>query len=227
MGGPTHNLSGCIFGRLFVWTRAPSGGGGAVRWDCLCICGSFTTVYARCLIRGSTRSCGCLAKEQATARLEALKPDQRLGRRTHGESQGRILTAEFRTWVGMIKRCYQKTSKTYPNYGGRGIRICKRWRGPGGYEAFLADMGRKPGPKWSIDRVDNNAGYSPGNCRWATAKQQVKNRRPRGTMLDRGMCPNGHFIFTEADYRVTKAGAVICRHCRRYRDAKKNSPEIL
>ncbi len=92
----------------------------------------------------------------------------------HGESRGAgALTAEYITWCSIIGRCHCPTNHKYPRYGGRGITMCARWRNS--FEDFLADMGRRPSSKHSIDRIDNDGNYEPGNCRWATASEQVRN----------------------------------------------------
>lgn len=83
---------------------------------------------------------------------------------------------EYRAWAGMTSRCTNKNERTYKHYGDRGITVCKRWRES--FPAFLKDMGRKPSPELSLDRIDNDGNYEPGNCRWATAKQQANNKRP-------------------------------------------------
>jgi hypothetical protein len=102
-----------------------------------------------------------------------------MSRIKHGESaQGgsaKTTTPEYRSWVQMIARCYCTTHHKYPQYGGRGITVCRRWRG--NYVSFLADMGRRPSPQHTLDRRNTNRGYSPGNCRWATRTEQNRNRR--------------------------------------------------
>jgi hypothetical protein len=77
----------------------------------------------------------------------------------------------------MTSRCHSETDKAFPNYGGRGIFVCVEWRGEGGFERFLAHVGARPSAQHSIDRIDNNLGYQPGNCRWATRHQQTRNKR--------------------------------------------------
>ncbi len=93
----------------------------------------------------------------------------------HGNCCNRKPSPEYVVWAGMIQRCTDPACKSYPRYGGRGITVCARWRHS--FENFLADMGPRPGPAYSIDRIENDGNYEPGNCRWATEEEQRRNTR--------------------------------------------------
>jgi len=123
-------------------------------------------VRAACLVNGDSQSCGCLGRE-ALLRNAATA-------RTHGESHNK--TPEYHAWQNAIQRCENPQRKDYYLYGARGIRMCARWRHS--YVTFLTDMGRKPSSLHSLDRIDANRDYEPDNCRWATNREQMQNRRP-------------------------------------------------
>lgn len=152
------------FGRLKVIKEFIKTKGGKTRWECLCDCGNKVNVATDKLNSGLTKSCGCLRKEQCLSRNER--------KRTKHKKEN---PAEYSTWSNTIQRCTNQNNPGYKDYGGRGITICKRWRNS--FEFFYEDMGSKPGPKYSIDRIDNNKGYYMDNCRWATSHQQAYNRR--------------------------------------------------
>ena len=97
-------------------------------------------------------------------------------KRTHGESLCGSNTVEYRAWCRMRARCNNPKQRDYRYYGARGIKVCERWND---YRNFLADMGRRPSPKLSLDRIDNDGHYEPGNCRWTTQSEQVRNQRHR------------------------------------------------
>lgn len=150
------DLTGKRYGRLVA--VAPAAASGRLRkWDCQCDCGSAACVATNKLTSGHTRSCGCLVSEA-------------LAQTTHGMRHTRV----YSIWKDMRKRCQNPKATHFENYGGRGIRVCAEWED---FHAFYADMGEPPSGAHTLDRMDSNGNYEKGNCRWATMKEQSRNRR--------------------------------------------------
>lgn len=152
------DLTGQRFARLLVKSRATSDGNGNARWNCQCDCGNSTVSSGFTLRNGEARSCGCWRAQSTKQRF-----------RTHGKSG----TPEYRIWAGIHQRCNNPGGDEYDRYGGRGIRVCAAWVDFG---QFYSDMGAKPSPKHTIERRDNDKGYEPSNCYWATWKEQQNNK---------------------------------------------------
>lgn len=170
------NATGLTFGEITVVIRDICKAGNQAFWICRCACGAYLSTTITKLKSGHTKSCGC-----------RRVPIVSITNRKHGLSHTHPL---WHVWTGMRRRCLSETDEAYDRYGGRGITLCARWDvgedGKHGFECFIEDMGPRPTASHSIDRKDNDAGYFPGNCRWATDKDQARNRRTSRTLYYRG-----------------------------------------
>lgn len=169
----THNftdITGQTFGRLTVINRTENRRSKKVQWKCLCECGGTTITGTHELRSGNTKSCGCFGKEQ----LDSF-------RKTHEKFD----TPEYDTWCHMKNRCYNPKDVGFKDYGGRGITICNKWRHD--FLLFFNHIGPKPPGNYSVERIDNNGNYEPGNVRWATPKEQTNNQRSNHNITFRGV----------------------------------------
>lgn len=155
------DLTGQRFGRLVVVKRADNSADGRARWLCKCDCGQSKTVLGEHLKKGRTKSCGCAKSESSSKRFKK-----------HGGRNSKL----YRIWSNMKDRCNNPDCKAYSDYGGRGIKVCKEWLDDfSAFQKWALANGYKEG--LTIDRKNNNKGYSPDNCRWVDRKIQGNNKR--------------------------------------------------
>jgi hypothetical protein len=169
------DLTGRKFSRLTVISLAPKLGK-KTKWNCVCECGKTAIAQTDALISGNHRSCGCLHIEAIT-------------KHGHSPYKASERSETYCSWLSMKQRCTNPKAIAYHRYGGRGIKYCARWEK---FENFLADMGVRP-EGLSLDQIDNDRGYEPGNCRWATKAEQMASRSYTPPKIKRPRRPNGTF----------------------------------
>ena len=139
-------------------------------YDCICECGNELPVRGSSLKSGNTMSCGCYDKEVRIQNLDAGRLKKMNGATENGKK-----TQEYEAFIHMKERCYNPKVDRYPNYGGRGIIVCESWLNS--FANFLSDMGRKPSPEHSLERINVHLNYEPSNCKWGTQEEQDANRQ--------------------------------------------------
>lgn len=188
------NMDGKVFGRLTVIKRNGSGDNRSALFLCRCECGASKDVCGYQLRNGSVKSCGCLRKEGQTKNPYI----------THGRTRKGISSGAYSSWKSMKARCSHKNHPSFHRYGGRGIKICDRWRK---FENFLADMGERP-DGLELDRINNDGDYCQENCRWVSNKVQGRNRN-NNLIID--IDGESHCLSVWAELSGTKRTTITAR----------------
>lgn len=183
------NMAGEQYGRLTVLKYL-----GGSRWECVCECGCIAQVSRSNLVSQQVQSCGCLAKNALSTRNI-----------THGLSK----TPEYKSWSLAKNRCFNTKAKDYPLYGGRGITMCTEWANS--FKEFSKHMGERPTPAHSLDRIDVNGNYEPGNCRWVDKTTQAQNRRTTTMLTAFGETKSYRDWIADARCVVKKYGTLRAR----------------
>ena len=176
--GKLIDLTGLRFGRLTAIKKVKRDADTRAYWFCSCDCGSSSVTSGKNLRNGSAKSCGCIAAENASLWMSSdeFSEHRKRGATTHGEKRRNYISSEYKVWLGMKRRCFDKSYKDFSTYGGRGITVCDRWNNS--FELFLCDMGRRPSEDHQIDRIDPDKGYYKDNCRWVHRSiNAAENRR--------------------------------------------------
>ncbi len=161
------DLTNQKFGKLFVLEESEKDKHGNTRWKCKCDCGNEVIITSTYLRNGDTKSCGCFHKERA-----------KKANTKHGYwTKDKISIPIYHVWANMLQRCYNSNDPAYKNYGGRGIKVCRKWWK---FKNFYKDMKDTYKQGLTLERKDNNGNYKPSNCKWATRQEQSRNSRAKG-----------------------------------------------